>query len=181
MNIALFGGSFDPLHIGHETIIESLEKNLDIEKVFLVPTYLNPFKKSFHLDGKDRLSLLQDMYARDNKIEIIDYEVKQERAVPTIETIEFLKSKYQLDTIYLVIGADNFISIKKWNNYEELRKLVSFVVITREGYEITNQEIEYQKIEVNIDISSTQLRENLDLNYIPQKIQKRIEKLWKKE
>ena len=181
MNIALFGGSFDPFHTGHEAIIESLYKYLDIEKVFLVPTYLNPFKKSFHLQAQDRLSLLKEIYENDNKINIIDFEVKQERAVPTIETIEYLKSKYQLDIIYLVIGADNFLSIKSWNNYEKLSKLVHFVVITREGYAINSQDIKYIQIEVSVEVSSTQLRENLDLKYIPQKIQKRIEKLWKKE
>jgi len=181
MNIALFGGSFDPFHMGHEAIIESLDKNLDIEEIFLVPTYLNPFKKSFHLQAQDRLALLHEMYEDNAKIKIIDFEVKQERAVPTIETVEYLKSKYQLDTIYLVIGADNFLSIKSWNNYEKLSKSVRFVVITRNGYTINSQDIKYIQIEVNVDVSSTQLRENLDLKYIPQKIKKRIQKLWKKE
>mgnify|MGYP000160938529 CR=1 FL=1 len=181
MNIALFGGSFDPFHIGHEAIVSTLLDRLEIEKLFITPTYINPFKDSYKIDPVLRLELLEELYASSNKIEILSFEVEQKRKVPTFETIEYLISKYQLDTIYLVIGADNFNSIDKWTHYDTLKKYVTFVVITRSGYTIENRTDSYIQIELDFDVSSTELRENLDLNLIPKKIEKRIEKLWKKD
>lgn len=180
MNVALFGGSFDPFHIGHEAIISNLQSTLDFEKLFLIPTYLNPFKESSHFNAQNRLEFLHCMYDNNPNISIESYEVDLQRKVPTIETIEYLSSKYDLDTIYLVIGADNFINIKKWNSFEKLQSMVTFVVVSRNGYEI-NSEIPYIPLLVDVTISSTSLRKSLDLSYIPQKLHKRILELWKKE
>lgn len=181
MDIALFGGSFDPFHIGHESIVVKLLESLKIETVFIVPTYLNPFKKSYCIEPTLRYELLNDLYKNNNKVKIIDYEVNAKRKVPTIETIEYLTSKYQLGTIYLVIGTDNFNSIDKWDQYEKLKEYVKFVVCTRSGYVITNNNDDYTMIELDIDISSSQIRNELNLDLIPKKLQKRIKKLWKKD
>jgi nicotinate-nucleotide adenylyltransferase len=181
MNIALFGGSFDPFHIGHEMIVSKLLDSLLIDKLCIVPTYINPFKENYHLEPNVRYELLSFLYEKNEKIEIIDYEIKEKRKVPTIETIEYLASKYQLDTIYLVIGADNFNTISKWQNYTKLKQYVQFVVVTRSGYTITNTSDNCIKIELDIDVSSTQLRDELNLDLIPKKLQKRIQKLWKND
>jgi nicotinate-nucleotide adenylyltransferase len=181
MNIALFGGSFDPFHVGHEAIVIKLLNTLPIEKLFIAPTYINPFKDSYMIEPQMRLEILRELYEKESKVQILSFEVDEKRKVPTIETIEYLTSKYQLDTIHLVIGADNFNTIFQWNRYEELKKLVVFVVITRNGYNITNKVDNYIEIKLDFDVSSTELRENLNINLIPKKIQKRIKKLWKKD
>ncbi len=176
MRIAIFGGSFDPPHIGHEAIIKEACVTLDVDKIIVVPTFLNPFKKNALIDAPQRLQLIEKLFNQESKVEVCDYEVNQNRAVNTIETIKYLKEKYKPTKIYLIVGADNFKSIHTWNAYEELKKLVEFVVAKRH---CTNESFEGVKLlDININISSTTLRDTLNLDYIPKKIHNDVKTIW---
>lgn len=176
MRIAIFGGSFDPPHIGHEAIIHEACKCLDVEKVFVVPTFLNPFKNSAMFDAPTRLNLIKKLFNDEKKVDVCDYEVKQNRAVNTIETVVHLNAQLKPSKIYLIIGADNFKCIHTWNNYEQLKELVEFVVAKRE---CTKEHFENtQMLDINIDISSSILRQSLNLDYIPKKIQTDVNLVW---
>ncbi len=180
MNIAIFGGSFDPPHIGHELIINKSLELLDIDKLYVVPTYLNPFKKEFHLTPNIRFELLDELFGNTN-VEVLDYEVKQEKAVASIDTVRYLKKKTNAKKIYLIIGSDNLEKIHLWKDFDKLNQLVSFVVITRNSAKQNNGIIKFKEIQMDIDISSSSLREKLDIDYIPVKIQNKVRKLWKQE
>ncbi|MDY0327762.1 MAG: nicotinate (nicotinamide) nucleotide adenylyltransferase [Arcobacteraceae bacterium] len=176
MKIAIFGGSFDPPHIGHEKIIELLFQSLDIDYIVVVPTYLSPFKKKSFLKPHDRLDLINLLFSDNKKIIVSDYEVNCGFAVPTINTVKYLSSKYDLTKIYLVIGDDHLDTLHLWDSYKELKNLVEFVVINRH-----NKQTIYKSLPLNIDISSSKLRQELDLDYIPTKIKEEVTKYWKKE
>ncbi|QOP40590.1 nicotinate (nicotinamide) nucleotide adenylyltransferase [Sulfurimonas marina] len=173
-NIALFGGSFDPPHLGHLKIVEALKKLDFINKIIIMPTYLNPFKSKFVADAALRLKWLEDIFQNDPSVEVSSFEVDQAAKVPTIQTVQHLKKYY--DVIYLVIGADNLASLEKWYKYDELKNLVKFIVVTRENITIPDS---YIKVEVDVSVSSTELRENIDINYLPPKIAKKIENYYK--
>ena len=177
MRIAVFGGSFDPLHKGHETIINKALESLEIDKLILIPTYLNPFKTTSHFDAQTRLDLLKKNFISNEKIIICDYEVKQNRSVSTYETINYLMSIYNLEHIYLIMGSDNYKSLHLWHNSEALQKLVEVVVATRDGF-LNEDYGTIRTLKVEVDISSTQLRNNLNLNYIPKKIKEDVKKLY---
>jgi len=177
VKIAIFGGSFDPPHIGHESIVNEAINQLDIDKLIVVPTFLNPFKKSSFLDAKERLFLLKKLFKDNRKIEVSDFEIKQNRAVYSIETIKYLQLLYKPDTIYLIIGTDNLEKLHLWHSFEELKTLVTFIVANRSGYLNENYD-NIRTLKVNFDISSTNLREKLDLSYIPQTIKKDVNTLW---
>jgi len=179
INIALFGGSFDPPHIGHEQIVQTVLAQINIDKLFIIPTYLNPFKNKFHLTPKVRLELIKQLFKDNIKINICDFEIKQQRAVSTFETINFLKTKYSIDKIYLIIGADNLKNIHLWYNFNQLKNLVEFVVISRENHMTKHNDFKTLNIHLDIDISSSQLRKKMDLKYIPKKIQKKVKEIWK--
>lgn len=171
MKIAIFGGSFDPPHTGHEAIVHEALKSLDIDRLFIVPTYLNPFKKSFFLDETMRFKLLKKLFENEPKVEICDYEIVQKRAVYTIETVKFLQQQTQCSSTYLIIGEDNLEKLPLWQSFNELQKLVKFVVATRHGVRTNNfSNIEFVKLPIDIDVSSTQIRENGYLSHIPEKI-----------
>ena len=127
------------------------------------------------------MELLIDLFQEFKKVEVSDFEITQNRAVPTIETVRYLQQKYSPKNIYLVIGADNLKSIHLWNNFEELKTSVKFIVIQREGYEVKNDIIRFNTINMDIGISSSLLRDNFDLKYIPKKIQQKVKNIWKKE
>ncbi len=156
MRVAVFGGSFDPIHNGHKSIIKEALKVLDIDKLFVIPTYLNPFKTHFFLSENERLQIVKKKLKDINKIEIVEYEIEQKRAVPTIETIKYLKNKYQIkDKIFLIIGADNLKDLHKWKDYDKLKQLVEFVVAKRDNIPIPKG---YKILDIDEKISSTRIR-----------------------
>ena len=64
MKIAIFGGSFDPIHIAHKAIVKRALEELEIDKLIIVPTYLNPFKSNFYLEPKVRFELLKKVFEK---------------------------------------------------------------------------------------------------------------------
>lgn len=166
MRVALFGGSFDPPHIGHLKIIEEVIKSLDIDKLIVMPTFLNPFKKEFFAPPNMRLKWLKEIVSEFENVQICDYEIEQNRPVATIESVEYLNS-IGLSVKYVIIGADNLSSLDKWRDFKKLNALVEFVVVTREGIFIDDK---FKKIKIDIPISSTNIREELKEKLIPKKI-----------
>ncbi len=75
MKIALFGGSFDPPHKGHDAIIKEALAKLDIDKLIIVPTFINPFKKGFFADEKQRFAWVNKLWGNLEKVEICDFEI----------------------------------------------------------------------------------------------------------
>ncbi|MFV7791672.1 nicotinate-nicotinamide nucleotide adenylyltransferase, partial [Aliarcobacter lanthieri] len=80
--------------MAHETIVEVALKNLDIDKLIVVPTYLNPFKNSFYLEPKFRFELLKKVFSPYPNVEICDYEIKNDKVSYTYKTVSYIKSLY---------------------------------------------------------------------------------------
>jgi nicotinate-nucleotide adenylyltransferase len=178
VNIAIFGGSFDPPHIGHEAIVNRSLEVLDIDKLFVIPAFLPPFKQKYHFSPKDRFNLSKQLF-KNKQVEVLDYEIKQNNPTPTINTVKHIISTINPNNIYLIIGADNLSSIHLWQDFEQLKDLVSFIVISRDQKSLKNDIIQFKIINIDIKISSTELRQSRNLNFIPKKIQKKVQELWK--
>lgn len=155
--IALFGGSFDPPHTGHTAIVNALEKLDYIDKIIIMPTFLNPFKSSSHASSLLRLQWLKCIFSDHKNVLIDSYEVRQEKKVPTIESVLYLLKRYQ--KIFVVIGADNAATLEQWYRYDELKEKVTFIVASRENIKIPK---EFIPLEVDVDISSSELRKVMD-------------------
>ena len=155
--IALFGGSFDPPHIGHEAIVKAVLELEFIDKVVIMPTYLNPFKHSFCASAALRLQWLKQIFGSNERVVVDSYEVDKAQKVPTIESVEYLLRTYK--KIYLVIGADNLASLERWNNYDKLAKLVTFIVASRDDIAIPQG---FLRLNVDVQVSSTSLRKKID-------------------
>ena len=180
MQIAIFGGSFDPPHIGHQTIAKKIIKKLDIDLLVVVPSFLNPLKVKSFLDAKTRFKLLKKLFSKKENIKVSKYEISQQRPVYSIETIKYMIKKYQPTKIYLVIGADNYKSFHLWDSYKEIKEMVTLVVVTRDGFKYEIQD-DIKHLRVDIKISSTELRNTFNINYIPKKIRKDVKKIWHKK
>ncbi len=178
IDIALFGGSFDPPHIGHEQIVKKIINKIKIDKLFIVPTYINPFKEKFYADQNIRYKWLKTIFKNYKKVSILDYEIKQNRAVATIETVKYLKKLYNIKNFYLIIGADNLKDLHKWKNFNQLNKLVTFIVATRNNIKVPKNLI---NLKISANISSTKLRETLDKRYLPTSVSDEIIKYYKRE
>lgn len=172
--IALFGGSFDPPHVGHLAIVEALIALDFIDEVVVMPTFLNPFKSSFYASAQQRLKWLQEMFQQKPKVVIDDFEITQNAPTPTIKSVNYLLTKYE--KIYLVIGADNLHSLTKWQNYEELASKITFIVAKRDGIEIPK---DFFILDISEDISSTQIRGGKTQNALHKSCAIEIEQFYK--
>ncbi|WP_457563332.1 nicotinate (nicotinamide) nucleotide adenylyltransferase [Caminibacter pacificus] len=173
MKTAIFGGSFDPVHLGHIEIVKKALENLDIDKVIIVPNYLNPLKKSFSAPPELRLKWLKEVFSDFEKVEVSDYEISKNRPVYSIETVKHFKPTY------FIIGSDNLKTLDKWKNIQELKNMVEFVVATRgELDENLLKKHNIKKI-INIDvpISSMEIR-NCNFKFLPKKIEKEIKEFY---
>jgi nicotinate-nucleotide adenylyltransferase len=114
--IILFGGVFDPVHIGHLSIYEAIKKHYKFDKFIIVPSKNPPLKSHQpYAFVWDRLMMLNLMFRKYRDIEISDYEIKQkhENISYTIDTLKYFHKKYPHTKFYFVVGTDRYLDFKK--------------------------------------------------------------------
>jgi len=173
-SVALFGGSFDPPHKGHIAVVEAALKRLDIDKLVIVPTYLNPFKSRSFASPHQRLEWLETIFGNDPRLEISDFEIRQNRSVPSIKTVREFEKRYE--KIYFIIGADNLASLEKWFAYDELNAKVEWVVAKRGDIHVPDNFI---CLDIDVPVSSTELRKGQSHHYISEALRKEIATFYK--
>ena len=172
--IAIFGGSFDPPHLGHLAIIKKALERLDIDRLIVVPAFISPFKKGHAAPPELRLEWLKKITAFDPRITVSDIELKKGGPSYTIDTVNHFARFF--DTIYLIIGADNLRDLHKWHRFDELNKKVKWVVATRDNTDVPQGFI---RLDVDMPISSTELREKIDPRWIPDAIRDEVVRFYK--
>ena len=129
---AIFGGTFNPPHIGHYQMLSALEESPDIEEIWLMPDRIPPHKVcDFLACDKDRIEMCRLLSSDFPKTRLCLAEFEREGKSYTYDTVtEFLK-KYPQKDFTFVCGGDMLISFDKWYRYEELMKLLPFTVFRR--------------------------------------------------
>jgi nicotinate-nucleotide adenylyltransferase len=132
--IGLFGGSFDPVHLGHLLVAQAAIEELGLNKLFFIPAARSPFK----LDEKPapapvRLQLLRLALAGRTDCEIDEQEIRRGGISYTIETLRGYAKKFPGAKLFYLVGADNAGKLNEWREAGELAKLAEFVVIPRPG------------------------------------------------
>ncbi len=167
--IAIFGGSFDPPHKGHQLIVEKAIENLQIDELFVVPAYLNPFKTSTLADAPTRLSWCHTLFDSIDRVKVDDYEIKEGKSTVTSQSVKHFNQAY--DVKYLIIGSDNLSTLTKWHAFEWLNETVTWVIVTRDNHHLDTDELnKWELLPIEAPISSTQIREEKDLQFIDEKI-----------
>ena len=169
---ALFGGSFDPPHLGHLEIVKKALELEDVDKIIIVPTFLNPFKDSFSVEPQKRLSWVKKVFDLKN-VEISNFEIEQQRAVWTVETLKFLSKTKNIK--YIIIGADNLKSITKWREFNYLNSKITWIIATRANEKLHLDALKnYKILNLDIDVSSTEIRSGKKLDFLDKKIQEQV-------
>lgn len=167
--IAIFGGSFDPPHIGHQQIVEKAIKMLKIDKLLIVPAYLNPFKVSSLADPAMRLEWCHQLFDGIPNVIVDDYEIQEGKSTVTAQSVKHFKKKYHVK--YLIIGADNLSTLTQWYAYEWLNETITWVIVTRDDHPIDTGVLrKWELLPLTSPVSSTQIREAKDLQYVDIKI-----------
>ncbi len=166
MKIGLFGGSFDPVHKGHENLLENFLKSISLDKVFVIPAFISPFKidKPPKASPQDRISMLRLAFEADPRIEVLTDEIDRKKISYTIDTVKNISSKFPKGQFFLLLAEEMRESFHLWKEFEEIKKIVH---------------IEFG--EKKIPISSTEVRKRLKegkscKNYLSGKVLDYIEK-----
>lgn len=164
MNIGLYFGSFNPIHIGHLIIANHVLNETSINKIWFVVSPQNPLKESKTLLNEfDRLHLVRLATQDDNRIKCSDIEFNLPKPSYTSNTLIFLSEKYPEHQFALIMGSDSFQNLDKWKNYEAIINNYSIYVYKREGYDIIKA-FGNDPLILNapiIQISASQIRENI--------------------
>ena len=133
--IGIYGGSFDPVHLGHLITAESIKKELNFERLFLLPCCEPVHKNSLHYSSEQRLEMLSLAIKEFPSLEIDTREIDRGGSSYMIETLAEIVKEFKGSTICLIIGMDSFINFKTWKKWDEFAKLVHLIILPRK----TNQ------------------------------------------
>lgn len=179
-NITIFGGTFNPFHIGHYEMLGSICRLDYIDKVLVMPDKIPPHKECDYIaDDVHRQAMCRLVCNDFSKAELCLIEFEREGKSYTVDTIKSLKQKYPNDNFFVVIGGDMLSTLDTWYHWQELITLTSFIAFKREGltdfdkaYErLTDYGADIIAIDSQItDISSTELRKKINKNLLPKKV-----------
>ena len=183
MNIGLYFGSFNPIHIGHLIIANHVLNETPINRIWFIISPQNPFKESKTLLNEfDRLHLVRLATQDDNRIKCSDIEFGLPKPSYTSNTLTFLSEKHPEHQFSLIMGSDSYQNLDKWKNYETIINNYPIYVYKREGYEIKKS---FHKEAIILDapiiqISASQIREYIrsakSIRYlVPETVREEIE------
>lgn len=171
--IAIFGGTFNPIHKGHINLCLECNKYFNFEKIILIPTNIPPHKQVTSLATNEQRLKMCNIAVKSNKLfEVSNIEMELKGVSYTINTIKMLQEKYKNKQLYLIIGSDMLFMFHKWYQYDEILKRVILVAGARynneykkmkeyvKDYLHDNKNIIIKKIHT-IEISSTQIRNEI--------------------
>jgi len=132
MDIAIFGGSFNPVHMGHYGIVQYLVRNKGFSKIIVVPTYQNPLKPILPVIPEPiRWQMLKQTFQGLESVEISKFELQSRRLSYSYETVQHFKQLYPANNLFLVLGEDTFTTFPQWAGIETILNLSKILVFPR--------------------------------------------------
>lgn len=162
MQIGLYFGSFNPIHVGHLIIASYAKHTTTLQQVWLVVSPQNPLKPSHTLLNEyHRLHLVQLAIDNDPNLRVSDIEFHLPKPSYTIDTLIYLKEKYPQHEFSIILGSDSYSNLPKWKNHETLIQQHKMYVFIRPGFDMPEnlpQQVTILKAPL-LDISSTAIRQ----------------------
>ena len=163
MRIGIYGGSFNPVHLMHKEIVSELLKHNYLDKIIILPTG-NYYRKSNLLKGEERIKMLSLAFKDDKKVEISDYEFKN-NLISTYRSLDHFRDMYPDDELYFVMGADNLKGFNTWKKYEYILDNYNLLIIDRE-IDYYQELEEYSKYKGKIVIAKDIVTKNISSSKI---------------
>lgn len=133
MRTGIFGGSFNPVHNGHIHLAETIKRDLELDRIFLIPSRISPHRSSDeYVSGEDRLEMLRLACKGHDGLEVCGYELNSDRVSYTIYTIEHFRRLFPGDELFLLVGSDMLLSFDKWYRFKDILAEASLAVVSRQ-------------------------------------------------
>ena len=176
--IGIYGGSFDPIHLGHLTLAKVARAELLLDHIIFVPTKKQPFKlDKTPASAEDRVNMINLAIKNEDNFSISLLEIERDGISYTIDTVRNIKDIYGKNNIYyLIMGADTFLNLERWYMADEILSFCNLAVGVRPGTSV--EKLEDTRVRINktydtkivflnnkeLEISSTDIKESLKNN-----------------
>lgn len=139
MRTGIFGGTFDPVHVGHMVIAEQVMDELDLEHVVFVPGGIPPHKEasSVRAGAEDRCEMVEAAVAGNGRFSVDRVEIDSGRAMHSVETVRILKGRSPRDEWFFITGADEVSNLLSWKEPDRLLEQAVMVAATRPGFDLS--------------------------------------------
>lgn len=168
--IAIFGGTFNPIHNGHIRLAGLFREKLSLNRMIFMPTHKTPAKEQTDLaSDTDRLEMCRLAIKGENGFEVSDYEIRRGGISYTVHTLRHFRGLYPSAELYFVMGSDMFLTLEKWYCFEEILSLAGILTASRHAEEYARLTQHAEVLEKYgartiildappLEISSTQIR-----------------------
>lgn len=189
MRIGVFGGTFDPPHVGHLILAADAFEALGLDKLFFVPAKAQPLKVDRPAVGTaaERLEMVRLAIAGDSRYAVDDTEIKRDGLSFTVDTLEGLSARFEGAQLFLLLGEDSLASFDRWRKPDRIRELATLAVMYRakagSGTKTSRPSLKRKGVETlstrQVDVSSTEIRQRLSdgksiRGFVPESVEKFI-------
>lgn len=176
MKIALFGGSFNPIHNAHIKLAKRFMNEVALDKVYFIPTNVTPLKdNSGVISPIHRLKMCKLALDSYDEFRVSDVEIRREGMSYSCDTIAYFKEQYPDAQLYFIMGADMYLTLEKWHNFEYIFDNVTILTAPRDDCDyntLCDKSLYYQKYfckahitkDIIEDLSSTMIRDMIKNN-----------------
>ncbi|MCM8775937.1 MAG: nicotinate-nucleotide adenylyltransferase [Candidatus Omnitrophica bacterium] len=188
MKLGIFGGTFDPIHVGHLEIAHAVHRQFLLDKIIFVPTRIPPHKvsRSDITPASQRYEMIQIAIQKESYFEVSDIEIKRSGISYTVDTLRELRKKYPEAELFFILGADSLTEISGWRETDEIKKMARLIVAPRESHRVsgkmtTDPNIQWLKMPT-VPLSSSEIRERIRgsrsvLGLLPEGVEDYIQKM----
>ncbi|MGQ9800416.1 MAG: nicotinate-nucleotide adenylyltransferase [Candidatus Saccharicenans sp.] len=143
----LFGGTFNPIHLGHLKVAEEVIRRLPLDRILFIPSYIPPHKSPGEVvPVRHRLKMVEIACRANPAFKVSEVEARRPGPSYSIETLRKLKQIHPEDWFFFIVGLDAFLEIDTWKDYTQLLQECSFIVVSRPGFGIELSEKVIEKI-----------------------------------
>jgi nicotinate-nucleotide adenylyltransferase len=186
MRIGVFGGTFDPPHVGHLLLAADAREALRLDRLIFIPVYAQPFKVGTPpvASPQDRLEMVRLAVADDANYAVDEAEISRKGLSYTVDTLEHLAGRFQGAELFLLMGQDVLAGFPKWRNPERIQELATLALMMRSGApdvgDWRNAESAVMVSTRRVDVSSTEIRERRRAKksikgFVPESVERFIE------
>ena len=162
MRIGLFGGSFDPFHLGHFLIARTARELFRLRKVVFLPCAHSPLKKIRPVAGdRARLAMLRNGLKGQKWAEVSDWEIQTGGVSYTVDTLRAMQKRHPKASFFWIMGSDQWDLLPLWKEPHELRRKLQFLVFTRSQRPRARRGFRMREILLRLDISATEVRRRI--------------------